>query len=387
MDIFTVNRDYKTAELVQEFESVIWTERYYGDSEVELTVPMRRETLEKLPLGILIGSSKSDELMVLEEGSIEEGSMKYTGIAVLPWLNNRFVRYSMLHRDKSTPSGVMSNVGAPLWNLIWYGASDSSPSLTLDDGTFGIPFGYGHRMMIPGLGLRSIDAVPNLPESEWFTFTIEFEPLYDAVRKLAEAYQVGVKIDWQPDLTPILGFRAYKGVDRTSQQADNPVVRFSPGLDSLTDIKEFHSKRNFKNLAFTYNTNAPLNYTTPGIAFTEEASESSGFDLRVAQVFIDDIEDRPFDYNVIVEFLNGDARKHLGQNRYVRVVDGQVIPGPQLVYGRDYGLGDLVEEQGNTGAVSVGRVTEFIRAQDANGYREFPTISEIDTINTNIVSP
>ena len=172
MDIFTVNRDYKTAELVQEFESVIWTERYYGDSEVELTVPMRRETLEKLPLGILIGSSKSDELMVLEEGSIEEGSMKYTGIAVLPWLNNRFVRYSMLHRDKSTPSGVMSNVGAPLWNLIWYGASDSSPSLTLDDGTFGIPFGYGHRMMIPGLGLRSIDAVPNLPESEWFTFTM-----------------------------------------------------------------------------------------------------------------------------------------------------------------------------------------------------------------------
>jgi hypothetical protein len=99
MDIFTVDRDYKTAQLVQEFESVIWTERYYGDSEVELVVPIRRETLEKLPLGILIGSSKSDELMILEEGSIEDGSMKYTGIGVLPWLNNRF--RSIHRRPKS----------------------------------------------------------------------------------------------------------------------------------------------------------------------------------------------------------------------------------------------------------------------------------------------
>jgi hypothetical protein len=387
MDIFTVDRDYKTAQLVQEFESVIWTERYYGDSEVELVVPMRRETLEKLPLGILIGSSKSDELMILEEGRIEEGSMKYTGIGVLPWLNNRFVRYSQLHRDKSTQSGVMSDPGSPMWNMIWYGASDSSPSLTLDDGSYGIPAGYGHRMMIPGLGLRSIDAVPTLPESEWFTFTIDFEPLYDAVRKLAETHQVGIKIDWQPNQTPILGFRAYRGVDRTSQQTDYPIVRFSPALDSLTDIKELLSKTNYKNLAFTYNTNAPLDYTTPGIAFTEEASESSGFDLRVAQAFVDDIADVPYDYDVMIKFLNGDARKHLGENRFVRVIDGQVIPGPHLVYGRDYGLGDLVEEQGNTGAVSVGRITEFIRAQDANGYREFPTISEIETINTNIVSP
>jgi hypothetical protein len=220
-----------------------------------------------------------------------------------------------------------------------------------------------------------------------FSFTLDFGPVYDLVRKLAEAYQVGCKVDWKPDANPILGFKAYVGVDRTSQQTTHPVVRFSPALDSLTDIKELHSKKDYKNLAFTYHTNAPVNYTTPGIAYTEEAAESSGFDLRVAHVLIDDIEDQPYDYAHINDILNGDARNYLGQHRYVRIIDGQVIPSPQLVYGRDYGLGDLVEEQGDTGAVSVGRVTEFIRAQDSNGYREFPTISEIETINTNIVSP
>jgi hypothetical protein len=386
MDIFTVDRDYKTAELVSEFESVIWTERYYGDSDFELTVPMRRETLEKLPLGILIGSSKSDELMLLEEGSIESGSIKYTGISVLSWLNNRFVRYTDIQSQTKSDFGPLSNPGLAMWQIVQQGATIESSMLGSSSLAYGVPAGYGDRLMIPGLGLRDYESVPDAPAGT-FSFTADFGPLYDLVKKLAEAYQIGCKIDWQPDSDPILGFRAYMGVDRTSDQTDRPVVRFSPKLDSLTDVKELHSKMKYKNLAFTYHTNAPLNYTTPGIAYTEEASESSGFDLRAAHVLIDDIEDRPFDYPTIVELLNGDARNYLGQNRFVRIVDGQVVPGPELVYGRDYGMGDLVEEQGNTGAVSVGRVTEFIRSQDEKGYREFPTISEIETINTNIVSP
>jgi hypothetical protein len=386
MDIFTVDRSYKNADLIDDFTSVIWTERYYGDSEVELILPMRRETFEKVPLGILIGCTKSDELMILEEGTIENGLIKYTGIGLLPWLNNRFVRYTDIHSQTTINLGPLSNPGSAMWDIVREGATASSTMLGFASLAYGIPAGYGDRLMIPGLDLRDYDSVPDVPAGS-LTFTVDFGALYDIVRKLAEAYQVGCKIDWKPDATPILGFKAYKGVDRTGQQTVYPIIRFSPMLDSLADIKELHSKAKYKNLAFTYHTNAPINYTTPGVAYTQEASESSGFDLRAAHVLIDDIEDQPFDYPYIVEILNGDARNYLGQNRFVRVIDGQIIPGPQLRYGIDYGLGDLVEEQGNTGAVSVGRVTEYIRAQDQNGFREYPTISEIETINTNIVSP
>jgi hypothetical protein len=383
MDIFTVNRSYQALDIIDDFTSVIWTERYYGDSEFELSLPMRRKTLERLPPGILIGCSKSDELMVVEEGTINGGSITYKGIGILPWLNNRFVRYSPIQSQTSIDSGPLSNVGSAMWDIVSLGATEESPALNADWALYGVPFGYGERLKIPGLGLRDFDSVPNSAEGT-FSFSKEFGPVYDGVRKLAEAYEIGCKIDWKPGFVPLLGFRAYRGVDRTSRQREFPVIRFSPLLDTLTDITELFSKAKYKNLAFSYSTNAPLDYTIPGIASTEEASEASGFDLRAALVFIDNMEDGPLTYDVITDALSGDARNFLGQNRYIRAIDGQIIPSPLIRYGRDYSLGDLVEEQGETGAVSFGRVMEFIRAQDKNGYREYPTISETESVNTTL---
>jgi hypothetical protein len=383
MDIFTVDREYRGADIIDDYTSIIWTERFYGDSEFELVLPMRRKTFERIPPGILIGCSKSDELMVVEEGTIEGGSITYKGIGILPWLNNRFVRYSPIQSKTSVDSGPLSNVGSAMWDIVMLGATEESPALNADWALYGIPFGYGDRLKIPGLGLRDFDSVPNSAAGT-FSFTKEFGPVYDGVRKLAEAYEVGCKIDWKPGFIPILGFRAYRGVDRTSQQNEFPVIRFSPLLDTLTEITELYSKSKYKNLAFSYSTNAPLDYTTPGIASTDEASEASGFDLRSAQVLVDDMEDGPLPYDVINGALSGDARNFLGQNRYIRAIDGQIIPTDQIRYGRDYSLGDLVEEQGETGAVSIGRVMEFIRAQDKNGYREYPTIGETQSVNTTL---
>ena len=39
MEPYTLNRNFLKQDVIDEFQSIIWTERYYGDSEVELVVP------------------------------------------------------------------------------------------------------------------------------------------------------------------------------------------------------------------------------------------------------------------------------------------------------------------------------------------------------------
>ena len=71
MEVFTLNRKFLQQEVIDVFHSIIWTERYYGDSEVELVVPLTSEMIQKLMPGMFLGIGESDEVMILETMTIE----------------------------------------------------------------------------------------------------------------------------------------------------------------------------------------------------------------------------------------------------------------------------------------------------------------------------
>jgi hypothetical protein len=67
----------------------------------------------------------------------------------------------------------------------------------------------------------------------------------------------------------------------------------------------------------------------------------------------------------------------LSNNDRINVVDGEIVPNKQYTYGIDYGLGDLIELQGNTGAIQNAMVMEYIRTQDESGEKAYPTVEVI----------
>jgi len=81
---------------------------------------------------------------------------------------------------------------------------------------------------------------------------------------------------------------------------------------------------------------------------------------------------------VLLQVLNQRAKDGLANNNYTKVVDGEVVPQAQFQFGKDYGMGDIVELQSLRGDLQRARVTEYIRTQDATGERAYPTISVID---------
>jgi hypothetical protein len=377
MELYTLDRGFLRRNVIDEFASVIWTERYYGDSEVELTVPLTTEMIQKISVGSFLSLEGSDEIMILESMNIEGGKIKFSGISLLPWLNNRFVRTSANHEDKHwyLEGGT---AGWTLWAIVYYMCCVGSPYLT---GAAPTGIDNPQRLAIPGLGLRDYDnSGPTIKVG------VPFGPVYDALREIATSYEIGMQItlDAVSDTSYLLGFRNYKGLNRSSAQSENPVVRFSPQMDSFTDIKELQSIAAFKTLVYSFapglrpEEGQPSLTTVPGLS-SLTGSQYTGFDLRALQLFADDVTTDMVGGSQanLVNILNSRAYDALTTNHFVKTVDGEIVPENQFQYGVHYHLGDIIEVEGNTGVVQTARITEYIRSQDNAGEKAYPTVAMI----------
>lgn len=374
MEPYTLDRGFHKQEVIDGFLSTIWTERYYGDSEVELVVPATREMIQRLPVGTFIGLDVSDEVMILENVNIEDGKLKVTGISLLSWLDNRFVRTSPKHEDKYWYIENMPP-GQVMWTVVYNMCVVGSPYL---NGTIPIGIANPQQLAIPGLGLRDYDKSGNIVK-----VGVPYGPVYKAIREIANTYEVGMQItlDSVTDTSYFLGFRSYKGLDHTSGQSDNPVVRFSPLMDSFTGIKEVQSIAAFKTLVYAFTSENPDGLATglaPGVSALT-GSQYTGFDLRAELLYADDITTDMLggDATKLSSILNSRAYDEMVKNKFIKAVDGEIVPSAEFQYGADYNLGDIIEVQGNSGVVQSARITEYIRSQDNAGEKAYPTVAMI----------
>ena len=375
MQPYTLDRGFHKRDMIDSFYSIIWTERYYGDSEVEMIVEPTQEMMGKLSPGTFLGLEGSKKTMILETFDIQQDQLKVTGISLLKWLNNRFIRISAKHEDKYWYISGMP-AGQVLWTIVYNMCCQGSPYLS---GVNPIGIANPQQFIIPGLTLKDYDTAGGN-----VSVGVPFGPVYDALRDLATTYQIGMEITLESvsDTSYSLGFRSYRGLDRTSGQSTNSVVRFSPQMDSLTNIKELQSIAAFKTIVYSF---APgLNpaegqpdlRTSPGVSAMSDASYN-GFDLRALMIFSEDITTDMVQNSSanLLNVLNSRAYDSRTDHRFVKAVDGEIVPQNQFKFGVHYNLGDIIEVQGNSGVVQSSRVTEFIRAQDSAGERSYPTVA------------
>lgn len=373
MELFTMGNGFYKEEVVDEFSSVIWTERYYGNSEFELVVPATTKMFETLKENKFVGLVGSEEPMIVDTVEVENGKLKVSGSSVLSWMNNRIIRTSSSHDERNWVIEGLTP-GAIMMTIIQYMCIDS-PYLDGSAPT-GIPNPWIYK--IPGLVVFGWDnSDPIIP-----SYSVPFGPVYDAMKEIATTYEIGQKITYAP---PGSGhdimYSNYKGLNRTGSQTANTAVRFSPSMDSLTDIKELHSVKEFKTDVFSFagQLTALTDGLQPGISSIYTDSAVSGFDRRQRLLFVDDISSESIEgdpLNLLI-VLESRAKDDLSDHKIVKVVDGQMVPTAQYTYGTDYNLGDIVELEGYSGITQEARITEYIRTQDTSGEKAFPTVAII----------
>lgn len=397
MDLYTLTDTFLPKDPVDEFVSAIWTERYSVAGDVQLVVPATPQYIDQLADGTYLALRGSKEVMILETQSIEKGLMTVVGSTLETFLNQRYAWYptsqSPLPSDPSqwitdytetaaVPGQFIANVVlkmviAPLPLTTPGAGSDTFALLNLD----------WDNEIIPHLSLGPVDTSGD-PQR----LTIPIGPIYDGISQLATNEGVGISLYVESaDKTAgySLKFTTYQGLDHTTG-GNAPLVRLTPELDSIQDLKEIRSLAQFKNVVYVFYqgkiTKHLLDPTQPEpvgfdrrvlvrnaegepVGHTEETRYGPGFGGSYTQIVVG-----PAD---IAVFREQNAKDSFANHNYIQAVDGQSSPASDYKFGKDYGLGDVIELEGLTGLIAKARVTEYIRAQDNTGEKEYPTISVI----------
>lgn len=368
MDLYTLDSTFQRDKAIDEYMSLVWTERYSKNGDMRLDLPATPERSTILAEGKLLGLLQSDEPMLIETQSVENGIMTVVGQTIDTFFNQREI---WIDTDPEVETwNLRGTPGAILATIV----QQMLVAGTVDDGGLGIG---GSINAIPFLVVGDIDETGDVISEQ-----VPIGPIYDAMAPLAETHKLGMRVylSRSDPLGYELTFTVYKGVDRTSGQLENNLVQFSPALDSMTNIKELRSLSEYKTVAYVFPPSWAV--SAPGIAYAPGTdATTTGFERRLIIDRATDISADQVDPVVpgvtLASLLNQKAKDLLANNNFTKVVDGEVVPQSQYQYGLDYKLGDLVELKGQDNTIQKAQITEFIRSKDATGERAYPTVSVI----------
>jgi len=359
MEVYVLDSLYRRIAVVDDYVSLIWTERFYKIGDFELKVLSNLANKNLLTIGTRLSTNESYRVMVIEsvEDSTDSDGNKIITIKG-PSLESIF-------KHRLAAGSLDDSTSSPKWILT------------------GLPKAIAekifHDICVTGV-VHTGDIIPYIVEDTIFTLDTIAEPptsityeivlgatMSDALIKLCEVYGMGNRIVREPT-TNVLYFDIYMGSDRTTQQSLLAPVVFSEGLENLSNSRELKTSASYKNVAYVI---SPVGFE---VVLADNVDPSvSGFDRQVLIVKADDITDTVPATATAKMIQRG--KEELAKNRQLQAFDGEVTKNSNYVYEFDYRLGDLVELRDDSGACSTMQVTEHIFVSDKEGERSYPTLA------------
>lgn len=359
MEIYILDSLYRRNEVVDRFESLIWTERFSAWGDVELHVQPTLQNRGRFTPGVLLALNESYRVMKVEtiEDTVDQDGkqvLKVKGRSLEAILENRLAMADLTDLT-SDPKWTITDQPADIARQLFH---DICVTGILDPGD-----------IIPEIVEDTIFPVDTIAEpSDTVTYMIDPKQLYTAIKDICDAYGMGFRMVRDPN-TWIIYWDVYMGSNRTADQADVPAVIFSPALDNVKDTTLLTTIALYKNVAYVV---SPVGHEV--VYDTDVDPSVAGFERNVLFVRADDITD-PDGPTASAQMIQR-GREELAKNRRFIFFDGEVAQRSQYVYGVDYNVGDLVELRNDTGSVVHMQVTEQIFVSDAEGDRSYPTLAQ-----------
>lgn len=346
MDIYTLNSSFKAANLIEEYISFIWTDRYTDPGDFQITWwPYNTSLTKLLQQGVNISHAETNVPMVVEtvERTTDESGntvMKATGRGLIG-------RYFENRTSSSNAAEVTNDTGNIIAYLVRFNCIESDR----DENNY--------------LKLAATSTAPTSPN---YTYQAEFKSIFDGITELAKADMVGIGIFIRNNSSTPLLFRAYKGVRR-----DNVV--FSTALDSLTSVDYINSTKNLKNIAQVQISDKTYRYI-PG---NGGSTSASGLSRRVLPVDATSVDPKKYTAATYDRIIERKGKNALLQAKKTALVSGEVPIDAPYKYNQHYNMGDVVGFDGDYGTRQNVRVTEYIWSIDGAGNKKYPTFVDIDS--------
>lgn len=391
MDVVRLDANYLPDSLVEDYSSMIWTERYSDAGDFQLTTPKIEETRALIPEGSLISLRDTDEVMFVETHTVKRDdkgvpTLNTTGRTFETFLEGRAAvgedsPASWLAIKQYTTAEIVSYL---LWNYL-VNATGQDPSRDLvtkpaaeaianlvitDSSTFAdavqewtLDPGEVYKQLrdfltLRGLGVRNIR--PHATTGKIVTFDTSATVSRGTVAKVSTPNISALRLD------------VYNGVDRTKDQAVVEPVIFTYSAGHIDNPQYLFSIRDLKNLAAVSSSLGNMD-VWPGTGTTPPGVVPTGLDRRVLYVDGGRMETGD-DEAVFTASLVQKALVELAKHNRAAAFDGAVSLASPYKYGVHFGLGDMVTLLGEYGLETSMTVAEYVRTQDHDGDRGYPTL-------------
>jgi Siphovirus ReqiPepy6 Gp37-like protein len=368
--------------LVENYSSLIWTDRYSGEGEFELRTPDVWNMLTLLPQGQLISLLDDPEVMIVETRNIEVDDDGFMTLVVTGGSLETMLRHrALLASVYNTPWKVLQTYKTSefasllLWNHLVNatGEDPTRAAWTIDSLT-----------AIPNLVITETVPVPGDP-AEWW---LESGQVYDTfkgvldlgilgVRAIRPSHTAGTILTFDTSRTASRGLitrnpepdimdmrlDVYQGTNRTRYQSVVEPVMFHYDSGHIDNPKYLFSIKDHKTMA-----SVSASFGSQNVLPAGAGSGGTGLTRRVLYLDGGDAT------NAVAVTQKG--RIELRKHEKVRMFDGAITPTSAYQFGRDYFLGDVVTLLAQRGFEETMVVSEYIRTHDENGDNGYPGLIE-----------
>lgn len=235
MEIMILNEKFESICLIDEFKSLIWTDRYYEAGDFELYIAASSRFLQYIQDGNYAWIKESKHLMVIETIKIttdyDEGDYAIVSGRSLEALLDRRIVWSPTDIQEGT--SVQNGVKRLLEENVISPSNDSRKISNLI-------FVDSDNEYIAGLKFGAQYTGDNL---------------YDVICDICKSFNIGFKIEYYDKyeldgqtLYDRFVFQLYYGEDRTYEQAKNQYVIFSPKFDNILNSSYIETSEKLKNV-------------------------------------------------------------------------------------------------------------------------------------------
>lgn len=371
MDIFILDALLRHIDVVDEYISFIWTERWSSMGDFELVTVATPNNKYRFVPDTKLSITQSKRVMIVETveetDDVENGSvLKVKGRCL-----NSLIQKRVAARVSPITSLILNT-----WDTYGF-----SPMELLDLYFFSICYDgeLSTGDIIPFVQLSgSLYPAENIPDPypSGIEYSLKPKDLYAALREICDAYDIGFRFYRDPNASKLY-FEPTMGSDRTMAQTDFPPVTFSQDMANLIDTTEFTDYSSYYNavqVIYFYKDGSDNDVTISEFVKAAELDFSEGgFDQKTKLLSVTQIPEDMLLVDVPA-YLIKLGQEELGRSRPVNLYDGEVAKNSLYVYEVDYNLGDIVEVRGNDGGTAYMRVVEQIFKCDSAGEAAYPSL-------------
>lgn len=351
MNLFVLDQEFNRIAVVDNYESMLWVDRYNEPGEFEIYSAVTQDLLQYPLINNYIQIAESEKVMIIEDLAIESDAesgnkIRITGRSLESLLDRRCIT-------------AVTNITGSLQNSIK--SLLQSTIIAPTDGDRKI----SNFIFEDNLNAEIVD----------LTFENQYtgKSVLEIVQEMCKSKDIGFKIILNSSNQFVMSL--YKGTDRSYDQNVLPYVVFKPSFDNV--IESDYNEKSSDSKTFVY-IHAQYNEGTTTKDVLRTTGSGTGILRREFYTDSSITKEDGMSVNAFYSKIDQEASNVLDDYKVKKTFSGKYETSSMFTYEKDFFLGDVCQVANEYGMESTSRVTEYMWSISSSGIEHYPTFTPIE---------